>query len=122
MGEDGLRAALDWEVCRIGDPMEDLAWLCMRMWRFRNDALEVGGFARLEDLRGGYETAGGTWIQHSFHWWKVLSTLRWGLGLAGQAAAHIGGTVPSVVMAASGRRVAELEYDTLMLIRRSYPS
>ena len=24
VGEDGLRAALDWEVSRIGDPMEDM--------------------------------------------------------------------------------------------------
>lgn len=120
VGDDGLRAALDWEVCRIGDPMEDLAWLCMRMWRFRNDALEVGGFARTADLRAGYEAAGGTWHHESFHWWKVLGTFRWGLGLAGQAAAHLDGTVPSIVMAASGRRVAELEYDTLMLLRRAY--
>ena len=120
VNEQGLRAALDWEVAKIGDPMEDLAWLCMRMWRFRNDALEVGGFGTASDLRSGYEAAGGQWRQESFHWWKVLCTLRWGLGLAGQAAAHLDGTVPSIVMAASGRRVAELEYDTLMLIRGSY--
>lgn len=120
VGPDGLRATLDWEVCHIGDPMEDLGWLCMRMWRFRNDALEVGGFANASDLRGGYEDAGGDWHPESFHWWKVLCTLRWGLGLAGQAAAHLNGSVPSIVMAASGRRVAELEYDTLMLLRGHY--
>jgi aminoglycoside phosphotransferase (APT) family kinase protein len=120
--EQGLRAALDWEVAKIGDPMEDLAWLCMRMWRFRNDALEVGGFGSASDLRAGYEAMGGQWRQESFHWWKVLCTLRWGLGLAGQAAAHLSGSVPSIVMAASGRRVAELEYDVLMLIRGSYTS
>jgi len=118
--ETGLRAALDWEVARIGDPMEDLGWLCLRMWRFRNDTLEVGGFGTAAELRKGYEAAGGRWRQEAFHWWKVLGTLRWGLGLAGQAAAHLDGSVPSIVMAASGRRVAELEYDTLMLIRRSY--
>jgi aminoglycoside phosphotransferase (APT) family kinase protein len=117
---DGLRAALDWELSHIGDPMEDLGWLCQRMWRFRNDHLEVGGFARRGDLRAGYEEAGGTWIEESFHWWKTCGTLRWGLGLAGQAAAHIDGSVPSIVMAASGRRVAELEYDTLMLLRRAF--
>jgi hypothetical protein len=48
-----------------------------------------------------------------------MSTLKWGLGLAGQAAAHLDGSVPSIVMAASGRRVAELEYDLLMLLRNS---
>jgi len=43
--------------------------------------------------------------------------LRWGLGLAGQADAHLDGRFPSVVMAASGRRVPELEWDLLMLLR-----
>lgn len=120
VGPDGLRASLDWEGTHIGDPMEDLGWICQRMWRFRNDQLEVGGFAHRRELRSGYEAAGGTWREDSFHWWKVLATLRWGLGLAGQAAAHIDGSVPSIVMAASGRRVAELEYDALMLLKRSY--
>jgi aminoglycoside phosphotransferase (APT) family kinase protein len=120
VGEDGLRAALDWELTHIGDPMEDLGWVCQRMWRFRNDTLEVGGFAGRDSLRAGYEAAGGTWSEASFHWWKTLGTLRWGIGLAAQAAAHIDGSVRSIVMAASGRRVAELEYDTLMLLRSAF--
>lgn len=120
VGPDGLRAALDWEACRIGDRMEDLAWLCVRMWRFRNDTLEVGGFGTRADLRAGYEAGGGQWDEVSFHWWKTYGTLRWGLGLAGQAAQHLDGSVPSIVMAGSGRRVAELEYDTLRLLRRAF--
>ena len=47
----------------------------------------------------------------------MLGTLRWGLGLAGQAAAHLDGRFSTVVMAASGRRVPELEWDLLMLLR-----
>jgi len=120
VGPDGLRASLDWEGCRIGDPMEDLAWLCVRMWRFRNDELEVGGFASRDELRAGYSAAGGTWDAASFHWWKVKGTLAWGLGLAKQARQHLDGSFRSIVMAASGRRVAELEYDALMLIGLSY--
>ena len=120
VGEDGLRAALDWELTHIGDPMEDLGWVCQRMWRFRNDELEVGGFASRDEVRRGYEEAGGRWDEASFHWWKSFGTLRWGVGLAGQAAAHLNGSVRSIVMAASGRRVAELEYDTLMLLRSCF--
>jgi aminoglycoside phosphotransferase (APT) family kinase protein len=116
----GLRAALDWEICHVGDPLEDLGWLCQRMWRFRNDALEVGGFGARADLAAGYQAAGGRFDAARFHWWKTMGTLRWGLGLAGQAKAHLDGTVPSIVMAASGRRVAELEWDVLMLLRRSF--
>ena len=120
IGEDGLRAALDWEVAHLGDPMEDPGWLCQRMWRFRNDALEVGGLGQRPDLRAGYESAGGAWDEDRFRWWKIMGTLKWGLGLAGQAASHLDGSVPSIIMAASGRRVAELEYDLLMLLKPAF--
>jgi aminoglycoside phosphotransferase (APT) family kinase protein len=117
VGDDGLRAILDWETTRVGDPMEDLAWPCQRMWRFREDVLTVGGFAGVDLLRAAYERAGGTWDQQRFEWWRVHGTVKWGLGLASQARAHLDGSFRSIVTAASGRRVAELEYDTLLLLR-----
>ncbi len=118
VGPDGLRAILDWEGSRkLGDPMEDLAWPALRMWRFRSDELEVGGFSSLPPLVDGYNQAGGSFDVERFEWWKVLGTLRWAIGLYGQASAHLNGTFPSIVMAASGRRVPEMEWDLLMLIR-----
>jgi aminoglycoside phosphotransferase (APT) family kinase protein len=118
IGPDGLRAVLDWEGARRqGDPMEDLAWPSLRMWRFRADDREIGGFAGREPFIAGYQAAGGAFDSERFHWWKVLGTVRWALGLAGQAAAHLDGRFVSIVMAASGRRVPELEWDLLMLVR-----
>ena len=118
VGPDGLRAILDWEGSRkLGDPMEDLAWPALRMWRFRSDELEVGGFSPLQPLVDGYNQAGGSFDVERFEWWKVLGTLRWAVGLYGQASAHLSGTFPSIIMAASGRRVPEMEWDLLMLIR-----
>jgi aminoglycoside phosphotransferase (APT) family kinase protein len=118
VGEDGLRAVLDWEgTLASGDPMQDLAWPSLRMWRFRNDTKEIGGFAGREPFIEGYESAGGEYHAGRFHWWKVEGTLRWGVGLAGQTIGFLEGRVPSIVMAASGRRVPELEWDLLMLIR-----
>ena len=118
VGDDGLRAVLDWEIVRTGDAMEDTAWPTVRMWRFGNDDLEVGGFADIGGFRDAYTAAGGTWDEQRFRWWQICGTLRWGTGLAGQARAHLDGSVPSVVMAASGRRIAEQEYDMLTMIRR----
>ena len=32
--DDGLAAVLDWELVHIGEVYEDLAWFCIRAWRF----------------------------------------------------------------------------------------
>jgi len=117
ISERGLEALLDWEGSSVGDPMADLAWPCVRTWRFGEDEQELGGFAGREPMVAAYEAASGTFDAERFHWWKVLGTLRWAIGLAGQAKAHIDGSVPNIVMAASGRRVGELEYDLLCLLR-----
>jgi len=117
VSEQGLEAILDWEGSSVGDPMADLAWPCLRTWRFGEDAREVGGLADRAPMVAAYEAAGGRFDARRFHWWKVLGTLRWGIGLAGQARAHLDGSVPNIVMAASGRRVGELEYDLMCLLR-----
>jgi aminoglycoside phosphotransferase (APT) family kinase protein len=114
--EDGLAAIIDWELAHIGDPMEDLAWLCLRCWRFREDEHEAGGFGTEVELRDAYVAAGGTWRADAFHWWQVARTIWWCLGLRLQADAFVNGASSSLVLAASGRRAAELEYDLLMLI------
>lgn len=116
--ETGLRAVLDWEGAqRHGDPMRDAAWPALRMWRFRQDAHEFGGIADRSAFVRGYESTGATFDVERFRWWKVMGTLSWGVGLAAQAAAHMDGTVRDIVMAASGRRVSEIEWDLLMQIR-----
>jgi aminoglycoside phosphotransferase (APT) family kinase protein len=116
--DDGLAAILDWEIASVGgDPMHDLAWTAARMWRGRNDAVEIGGLAGREALIRGYEGAGGTYDDARFEWWKVSRAVWWALGLAHQAESFLDGSVPSIVMAASGRRVSELEWDLLMLTR-----
>jgi len=117
VGPEGLRAILDWEGSRFGDPMEDVAWPCTRMWRFGDDDKMIGGLGGLAPYRAGYEAAGGVWNEERFRWWRVLVTLRWGTGLAGQTAAHLDGRFRSIVMAGSGRRVIELAYDMLQLVK-----
>jgi hypothetical protein len=87
------------------------------MWRFRNDSAEIGGMADRASLVAGYARGDGRYDAARFEWWKVAETLRWAIGLATQAEAFLDGRVPNIVMAASGRRVSELEWDLLMLIR-----
>ena len=58
IGPDGLRAVLDWELAHLGDPMEDLGWICVNSWRFGEIDKPVGGFGSREELFAGYEAAG----------------------------------------------------------------
>ncbi len=116
INETGLGAVLDWELAHIGDPMEDVAYLCMRTWRFGAEAHPAGGFGSFDQLRDAYEVAGGTWREDAFRWWLTARTAWWGIGLAFQADNFANGTTNSIVHAASGRRVVELEYDLLSLI------
>ncbi len=116
VGPDGLAAAIDWELVHVGDPLEDLAWLCVKAWRF-GAPLEVGGLGTIDDLVRAYEAAGGRTVDRAaLHWWLVAKTLQWGVGCMGQAAAHLTGAVRSVELAAIGRRVAEQEWDLIELL------
>lgn len=113
---DGLRAVLDWELAHLGDPMEDLAWLCVRAWRFGGRD-PVAGLGSREVLFGAYEEAGGAPVDPAaVHWWEVLGTLKWGIMCIIQAQSHLSGTSRSVELAAIGRRTCENEYDLLGLL------
>ena len=117
IGADGIRAVLDWELAHLGDPIEDLGWLCVKSWRFGNADLIAGGFGSLEDLLAAYTEASGTPItEDTVRFWVVLGTVKWGVICIGQAFTHLIGTVRSVELAALGRRVAEMEWDLLDLL------
>ena len=72
-------AVLDWELAHIGDPMEDLGWICVNPWRFGMVDKPVGGFGRRDDLYAGYEAAGGVPVGRAHvRFWEVFGTLKWG--------------------------------------------
>ncbi len=118
VGPNGLLAVLDWELAHLGDPLEDLGWLCVRAWRF-GAAPRVGGFGDVDELVAAYESAPGspgTVDRDALAWWEAMGTLKWGVMCMLQAATHLSGTVRSVELAAIGRRVCEVEHDLLLLL------
>jgi aminoglycoside phosphotransferase (APT) family kinase protein len=112
---EGLASVLDWELAHVGDPMEDLAWLSIRAWRFGGDQ-PVAGIGTVEQLFEAYATAGGSVDQAAFDWWMVAGTLMWGVMCIMQTNAHLSGAIRSVELAAIGRRVVEQEHDLLLLL------
>lgn len=120
IGPDGLRAVLDWEGLHIGDPMEDLGWLCVTSWRFGNVHKPVGGFGELEDLFEGYESAGGTKVDaEHVHFWIVMGTLRWGIICMQMKNWYLSGFDPKMERAAIGRRASETEIDLMLLLEEA---
>ncbi|HET9876184.1 MAG TPA: phosphotransferase family protein [Mycobacterium sp.] len=113
-----LAAVLDWELVHIGEAAEDLAWFCIRAWRFGAPADRgAGGLGSIGAFLRAYEQAGGTPVDRvAFHWWMVLATLRWGVICRFQAERHLSGQQRSVELATIGRRVAETESDLLDLL------
>jgi aminoglycoside phosphotransferase (APT) family kinase protein len=116
VGEDGIRAVLDWELVHVGDPMQDLGYLCVRAWRFGGPG-PVGGFGSYDDLFAGYERVSGTPVdREAVRWWEVFGTVWWGGACMLQAWRHLSGGERSVELAAIGRRVWEQEYDVLLAL------
>ena len=116
VGPDGLRAVVDWELAHLGDPMEDLGWLCVRAWRFGAPG-PVAGVGSYDELFDAYAEASGRAVDTAVaRWWEVLGTLKWGIMCIMQARAHLDGWTRSVELAAIGRRVCENEHDLLLLL------
>ncbi|MFC4116139.1 phosphotransferase family protein [Nonomuraea zeae] len=117
VGPEGIRAVLDWELAHLGDPLEDLGWLCVKAWRF-GSPLPVGGFGGYDDLVGAYERAAGQPVDRdALRWWETFGVLKWGIICVMQTMRHLRGGASSVELAAIGRRVCENEWDLLGMLR-----
>lgn len=121
VGPAGLVAVLDWELAHLGDPVEDLGWLCVKAWRFGAIA-PVGGFGDRAELLDGYaEVAGSRPDERTLHWWEVFGTAHWAVICRRQAQRHLGGSEPSVELAVLGRRICENEHDLLLALGLTEP-
>jgi aminoglycoside phosphotransferase (APT) family kinase protein len=116
--ETGITAILDWEGAHLGDPVEDLGWVCIKSWRFGSIDKPAGGFGSREEMWQAYERAGGAKVDPTrAHWWEVFGTVRWGIICHTQAWKHLSGAQKSMELASIGRRAVETEVDLLQLLK-----
>jgi len=116
IGSDGVRAVLDWELAHVGDPMEDLGWICVNSWRFGEIDRPVGGFGSREELFAGYEEVGRRVDARRVRFWEVMGTLRWGVMCCGMMQRFRTSPDHSMERAMIGRRASETEIDLLRLL------
>jgi aminoglycoside phosphotransferase (APT) family kinase protein len=113
----GVEAALDWELVHIGDPLEDIGWICTNAWRFGAQDKVVGGFGDLADLLAAYRAAGGEPVGiDDARTWIVYGSLKWGIMCMSMYQGFLRDR--SVERAAIGRRASENEIDLVNLIIR----
>jgi aminoglycoside phosphotransferase (APT) family kinase protein len=115
-GPEGLRSVIDWEGAHLGDPMQDLGWICVRSWRF-GGSQPVGGIGSPEEFFQAYEAAGGAKVDpESVRWWEVFGNLRWGLVTLSFSRQFLDGVNRDLEPASIGRRTAETEWEVLRLL------
>jgi aminoglycoside phosphotransferase (APT) family kinase protein len=113
-GEQRIHAVLDWELACIGDPMQDLGWLCVRTWRFGGPG-PVGGIGSRADLIAAYERAAGVAVDPSHvRFWEGWGCIRWAIMCMMKGLAHRTDARQRTVEAfAIGRRMEEPLFDFL---------
>jgi aminoglycoside phosphotransferase (APT) family kinase protein len=118
--EEGLAAVIDWELAHLGDPAEDIGWLCIRSWRFGNDDRPVAGVGQLDAFASAYESAGGAPIDLGrVRYWEAFGNVKWAVICARQAHDHLTDVRRSHELASLGRRICEPEWDLLELMREA---
>jgi aminoglycoside phosphotransferase (APT) family kinase protein len=70
-----ITAILDWELVRLGDPMEDLGWVCLQAWRGRSRYM--CHFFEREELRDRYSALTGREARLSdMAYWEAFGTFK----------------------------------------------
>jgi aminoglycoside phosphotransferase (APT) family kinase protein len=119
----GVSAVLDWELAHVGDPLEDLGWLCVAAWRFTRPDRPAAGLGTREQLAAAYERHSGVGVDlAAVRRWELAGTLRWGVICVMQAFTHLSGASRSVEHAVIGRRACEVEWDLLEMLADSEPA
>lgn len=117
----GLVGVLDWEFSHWGDASEDLAWLCVRDWRFGRRAQAAGGICDRATFYKAYGAASGRPVDPArVHFWEILGNIRWGAATAFQGLRYAAGQTDLELLAIP-RRAAEMEFEALRLIEAGPP-
>jgi aminoglycoside phosphotransferase (APT) family kinase protein len=113
----GLNAVIDWELTHLGNPLEDLGWLCVRSWRFSRPDLTASGLTDRQTLLSNWRDVSGEVVSMvDLIFWEVLGNVKWAILCLLMGQKYLSGTDKSIELAVVGRRVEEPVYDLIRLI------
>lgn len=112
---DRITAVLDWEMVHLGDPMEDLGWLCGKSWRYGTDF--AGGLVPRETFFEMYEAAGGFPVdRESVFFYEVLGNVKLAVIFLTGGKSFVEGTTSDLILAMTTRMIPGLEAELLDLL------
>jgi aminoglycoside phosphotransferase (APT) family kinase protein len=98
-----IRAILDWEMCHLGDPLEDLAWALDPLWSWP-DRERPGKLVPRERALAIWEQASGIALDRAaLAWWEIFASVK---GLA--------------IWISSGREFADGKNQDLIMVLASW--
>jgi aminoglycoside phosphotransferase (APT) family kinase protein len=114
--EGRITGVLDWEMVHLGDPLEDIAWVCLRSWRWAGDA-RVGGLLLRDDFYRRYESASGLRVDaDAVRFWEVLGNLKLAVIFLTGARSFCEGRSKDAMHAFTAYMNPEIEAEILRLI------
>ena len=71
----GIHGVLDWEMCHLGDPLEDLGWSFNPVWSFGQGL--AGGLLSREEAIAIWERASGLQADPAaLRWWELFNCVK----------------------------------------------
>jgi aminoglycoside phosphotransferase (APT) family kinase protein len=80
--DDHVTGVVDWELSRLGDPLEDLGWVFKNLWRLEG---RICGFFERDEFIELYEEYSGITVdREALHFWEVFAEYKHSIiGLTG---------------------------------------
>jgi len=114
--EGEIKGVLDWEMTHLGDPLEDVAWACIRPWRWLGDE-KIGGLMDRGDFYRRYAEATSIEAnEDAVRFWEVLGNVKLAAIFITGARSFCDGRTRSPMMAFLGRNIARLEVEIMDLM------
>jgi aminoglycoside phosphotransferase (APT) family kinase protein len=90
-GHQRIAAVIDWEIGVLGDPVQDLGWLCVKTWRFGGEPAHL-------------------------RFWEGFGSIKWAIMCLIKGQEHLRTGKRTVEQLAIGRRMEEPLHDFLLLL------
>ncbi len=118
--QEGIEGILDWEMCHLGDPLEDLAWSLDPLWSWPDPSTPGKLLSRREAISIWEASSGLRVDPQALRWWQVFASLKALAIWISSAEVFINGEAKDPILAVAGWLMGDRQ--TRILIDRLSPN